>query len=696
MYKSIKYLIGFFILFQNFAAKTQSLNIDSMISKIQVPENMSNIARYNEIAWTFRSLNPDSSLHYSKKAIELSKKYEDYVGLSRSYSYAGIAMRNKEHLVDALDYYKLGLENAIKHKLPEQAGFAHVNMANWYIYDMNYIECSKHLNIALQIAEKRNDQTMIAYCKLNMGRALLMINNYNKALSLFLESLKIRKKFSDLHAQAACYKNIADVYSKKSNFETADQYYDSALFFIDKNQDKDLLSEIYYGRSQVQLARKNYDKALAYADSALKATKSTGNLFLISQAKSLFPEIYAKKGNFEKAFLTSKETEKIKAELFKKKVEGKISGVQYMADKETAKAEIEKEKFRIKNLELERQKRNLYLLGMFIVLILILILTIVLSKSNIQRKKANDLLRHKNHEILQKNEELKLQKEEIEHQKALVEQSRDLITAKKNEIEVQRDTIIIQQEQMKESIEYARKIQRAMLTPSLYINSVLPENFILFLPRDIVSGDFYWFKKTGNKVIAAVSDCTGHGVPGAFVSMLGMSFLNELASKNKITSAKDILEDLRNGIKKSLRQTLKDDDSQDDGMDLALCIIDTDSLECQFAGANNSMFLIRDNQLTVHKATLNPIGIYFREIPFTETKIQLQKNDVIYLFTDGYTDQFGGVEGRRFMMPRFRELLLEIHGFHMSKQKDELEKRLLEWQGENRRIDDILIAGIRI
>ncbi len=706
--KIIIFITGILLSMQIFAQTDNK--IDSLKSLIQIPDNMSNIARYNELAWALRSLDPAESLTYSKKAIKLSKRYKDYVGLSRSYSYAGVAKRNEGYFVDALGYYKLGLETALKHKLGEQAGYAHINFGNWYVYTEDFEKAFNHLNIALNIARKIKNEKMIAYCVLNLGRAQLMIKNPAKALPFFKQALKIRTKLNDIEGKASCYKNIGDAYILKSKFKTAKQYLDSSLMVVNKDLDKDLLSEIYNKLAVVHSSFGKYNKAVAYADSSLIAAKITGNISIISLAYQTFSEIYKKKRNYGKSFEYLDLVRKYEKQLYEESMKGKVSNVKYEAEKKRTKIEFEKKKLQIKNQKLENRKKNTFLIGMVIIIMLILIIMTVLTKLNIDKKKANRKLefqqveiQEKNIELIAQNEEINAQKEEIQTQKELVEDQRDLISGKKDKIEAQkllveqqRDKITIQQELMKDSIRYARRIQRAMLTPKQYTDKLLPQNFILYLPRDIVSGDFYWYKQIDNKIIAIAGDCTGHGVPGAFVSMLLMSFLNDIINKQKIIKPDQVLEELRANIKKSLRQSLEANDSQDDGADMALCIIDKDTLEMEFAGANNPVFIIRNSELIIHKGTINPVGIYFREIPFKSVQIQLEKDDIIYMFSDGYTDQFGGKDNRRFMTARFKKLLLEIHKLPMKEQKDILEKALMEWQGNFKRVDDILITGIKI
>ncbi len=244
-----------------------------------------------------------------------------------------------------------------------------------------------------------------------------------------------------------------------------------------------------------------------------------------------------------------------------------------------------------------------------------------------------------------------------------------------------------------DSITYASRIQSAVL-PNL--NVLEPyENFILYLPRHIVSGDFYWIKKKNEKIIIVAADCTGHGVPGAFVSMLGISILNEIFAKFENQTSAEILEDLRTNVKKSLNQN-NQNTSTKDGMDLALCIIDTQTGIIQFSGANNPLLLARNQEIITYKPVKNPIGIYPKEKPFVSENITSQKNDVIYIFSDGYIDQFGGEKGDKYKMQRFKDFLISISSKPMEEQKVLLENEFKKWKNNREQIDDVLIMGIKL
>jgi len=263
------------------------------------------------------------------------------------------------------------------------------------------------------------------------------------------------------------------------------------------------------------------------------------------------------------------------------------------------------------------------------------------------------------------------------------------------EIEKQRDQISLQKKEITDSIEYAEKIQTAVLPKKEFIDKLLSEYFILFKPRNIVSGDFYWLNRIGDRIILVAADCTGHGVPGAFMSMLGISILNEIASQKQTIDAGRILDTLRDHLTRTLRQTGKEEDAKD-GMDLALCIIDQLNHSMQFAGAYNPLVLIHNNEILIYKADKMPVGFHFGKMtPFTTQKIEIEKGDCIYLFSDGYADQFGGSEGKKFKSLCLRELLLEISPLPMSEQKIRLNETIENWKGINEQVDDILLIGIR-
>jgi len=288
---------------------------------------------------------------------------------------------------------------------------------------------------------------------------------------------------------------------------------------------------------------------------------------------------------------------------------------------------------------------------------------------------------------------LELEKIRLEQ---IVKERTEEVVKQKDEIEKQRDEIADKNRSITDSIEYASRIQTAVLPSHEYAREILPEHFIFFRPRDIVSGDFYWMTQKDNLLVLIAADCTGHGVPGAFMSMLGVSFLNEIVNRHDITSANAILNQLRTDVKKTLGQEGKEGEAKD-GMDLALCIVDLEKLKLQYAGAYNPFYLYRNNELIEIKADRMPIGIYINEKEtFSNHEIELQKGDVFYIFSDGFQDQFGGEDGSKFKTKNFKKLLLEIHQKPMEEQHKLLEETIDDWRGRWEQVDDIIVMGVRV
>jgi len=312
-------------------------------------------------------------------------------------------------------------------------------------------------------------------------------------------------------------------------------------------------------------------------------------------------------------------------------------------------------------------------------------------------KKEKEVLERKvderTNEITEKNEELRQQNEEITSQRDEIEAQRNLAIEQKQFIENQNTSI-------KASINYAQRIQTAMLPPEGHINELLNENFIFYKPKDIVSGDFYWVKQINHNIVIVAADCTGHGVPGAFMSMLGISFLNEIVQKREITQANQVLNELRKQIKHSLRQHGGKDTSMD-GIDMAICVLDLKTNKMQYAGAYNPLILVKYKndkpELIEIKADRRPVGFYQgRDKSFTNHVVDLEIGDTFYIFSDGYADQMGGQKGKKFMSANFKNLLLEIHEQPLYEQKEILDKTMQEWMKGEEQMDDMLVIGVRI
>jgi serine phosphatase RsbU (regulator of sigma subunit) len=256
--------------------------------------------------------------------------------------------------------------------------------------------------------------------------------------------------------------------------------------------------------------------------------------------------------------------------------------------------------------------------------------------------------------------------------------------------------IAAQKEEITSSIEYASRIQMAMLPEKSHFSSCFPDHFIIFKPRDIVSGDFYWIGENEKSIFFTVADCTGHGVPGAFMSTLGISTLNEIITNNSELHANTVLGLLRNKIKISLHQTGKEGEAAD-GMDIAFCVLDKNRKTLQYSGAYNPLFVFQDNAFKEYRADRMPIGIYYGEKDvFTNYEINVKKGDIVYIFSDGFVDQFGGPDCVKYKSAKLKKLLLDIYHKPMSEQRKLLEAEFENWKGSADQVDDITIIGIRI
>jgi serine phosphatase RsbU (regulator of sigma subunit) len=270
------------------------------------------------------------------------------------------------------------------------------------------------------------------------------------------------------------------------------------------------------------------------------------------------------------------------------------------------------------------------------------------------------------------------------------------VAERTSEVVKQKEEIEKQKTSLTDSIHYAKRIQTAILPSEVEMKETLNDHFLFYQPKDIVSGDFYWLSKKSSKVMIAAADCTGHGVPGAFMSMIGNSLLNKIVNEHYITKPSQILEELRKGVVESLNKKGSKDE-RNDGMDMSLCAIDFKKKVLEFAGAFNPLYIARKDELIVHRGDRQPVGNFGKyEQPFTNHEVPIMKGDMIYIFSDGYQDQFGGADNLKYMTGKFKKLLLKISQESTERQKELLTTELEAWRAGRAQVDDILIIGIRV
>jgi serine phosphatase RsbU (regulator of sigma subunit) len=334
----------------------------------------------------------------------------------------------------------------------------------------------------------------------------------------------------------------------------------------------------------------------------------------------------------------------------------------------------------------------------FILLLFIFILIVKVRERTLRKEKEvlEQKVKERTKTIEEQNKVLTIQRDDLAKYNKEILMQKEEIESQRDEIEKQRDHIFKQNEEITQSITYARKIQSAVMPSNEVVGKLLSDYFILFRPRDIVSGDFYWMTERNNRVVVVAGDCTGHGVPGAFMSMMGVSFLNEIVNVDGQTQPDIILNSLREKIISTLYQMGKDGETRD-GMDMSIIVFLRNTRTLMFAGAYNPLYLIRKGELIEHKADKMPVGVHPKEkVPFTLHNIKLEAGDNLYIFSDGYVSQFGGPDGRKFMAKPFKELLVKIYGKSIQDQKTILEDTMDKWQNAYDQVDDILVIGIAV
>jgi serine phosphatase RsbU (regulator of sigma subunit) len=507
-------------------------------------------------------------------------------------------------------------------------------------------------------------------------------------LEFYMQSLRLFEIKRDSVSMTQSYINVGLVYQRKKQFNEALKYFEDARTMARRLNNKSNMALAENSISLIMVEQGNYEQALRYSNHALEIFKELGDKNNVAICYRTIGECYLKLGNN----VLSLENFKKSIELYRE-MELKRELADLYKDLSSVYAAMGRFDLAFDNYRMYSERKDSALSEEYLKTI-----------QEMQTKYETD---QKQKEIQLLNEKSARQQAENKRQRIMIYSFvvgfmlilifSILLFRQYRQISEQRDQISHQKQEITDSIMYASRIQRAILPPKENFAKFLPEHFILFRPRDIVSGDFYWMTNIGKRVYFTAADCTGHGVPGAFMSMLGTAFLNEIVSKNEKINSNEILDQLRAHVVSSLHQTGKEGESKD-GMDMALCVIDIETKMLQFSGANNPLFIYRKGELIEFKADKMPIGIYHSKTDdFSRHDYQLEKGDTLYVFSDGYVDQFGGPDKRKFMKKNFKELLLKIQPKPMDEQYLILNEAILSWMGEDvEQIDDILVIGVRI
>jgi serine phosphatase RsbU (regulator of sigma subunit)/lipopolysaccharide biosynthesis regulator YciM len=638
--------------------------IDSLQSIIKSTQNDTiKVAALISLSEHYRQDNSNKTFVFGTQALTLAQNINaiSSIGTAHNnlgdvYWYKGDFGSSSEHYFKALKIFE-----DINDKLAIADCYRNIGWI--YYHQKNYIEALNYYTKSLTINQELNRKKNIVQNQAEIAIIYTEQNKYDEAINMYNNTLQILEKMDTKQGMAAIYGNMSTVYEKMGKLNLAIEAIEKSIPFAEKDDNKEYLSGSYNNLGGCYIELKKYNEANAALQKSMKYAKEIGYKNLMQDTYQNFTELYEKQKEFQQAFEYSQLASMLKDSIYNE-------SNNRQANEMTAKYESEKKELMINNLEKDKEHEKFFRIYLIIFCLLIAAFATVLFRGNIQKRKANLALSFAYKEIELKNKDIT------------------------------------------DSINYSKHIQDASLPSMELKRQLFPDSFILFKPKDIVSGDFYWFNNSQsgdvNKRIIACCDCTGHGVPGALMSMIGNNILNQIVNEKEITSPAQILNNLHKEVRKALKQ--EEQSGTKDGMDIALITFISET-EIEYAGAQRPLWIIKkiDNEELAIDSDLSKQLIEIKpdkfsigglqsesERKFTEHKISLNKGDCIYIFSDGIVDQFGGNEGKKFMTKNFKQLLLSINSKPMVEQAVLLKRTIEEWKGNRDQIDDILLIGIRI
>lgn len=667
-----KLLLYTFILFSQFLFNNcHSENIDSLW---RVYRNIKNhdtlrLEAFNDIAWSLLYTNPDSTYILGHIELEMARAKKLKKWETKALNTIGASYQVKGNYIKAIDFYQQCLK--IREELKDLKGVASslANIGSIYININEFDKALEYQLRSVKLAEEMDNKESMASSLNNIGIIYQNLADYQKALEYNQKSLKLYEALGDKQGVAASYANIGNTYATLGENDKAleCQLKSNAISreIGDKFGESTSLTAI--GKSYMK--QKKFALALECLNRSNQIAKESEDMISEKEVTEVLYETHKEMGNFTKAlsfyerFITLKDS--ILKEDNQKQIANKELEYQY-EKKAAADSVVNAEERKVthalilaKNAQIEQDNTQKWALygGVFLLLVF----------GGLMYNRFRITIKQKNI--------IEVQKLETEKQKEIIEEKQKEILA---------------------SISYAKRLQEAILPPHNLVKKHLPNSFFFYKPKDIVAGDFYWLEtdqKNSDVLLFAAADCTGHGVPGAMVSVVCSNALNRTVNEFGITDPGDILDKVSELVVETFE---KSESEVNDGMDISLCNFNKKTYELKWSGANNPLWIIRGNAFIEYKPNKQPIGKVDAPLPFTTQTIQLQKNDTIYIFTDGYADQFGGEKGKKFKLSSLQELFLSICNLPMDEQLKSMGDTLKNWQGDIDQVDDILIIGIKI
>ena len=573
--------------------------------------------------------------------------------MARIYDNLGMSYDYKGEYGQAIKYY-LAARDIFQHiGRIDGVGVVENNLGISYLYLQDFENSKTHFETAYKIYIEEIKDTNNAYsAKMNLGIIDYFTGDTVAALEKFREVAIAMEKIGNLRSYGSSVTNIAEMYQEMGESDSAFFYLEKAIEVDKKLNNIDGLETDYRIMGSLYRDLKDYQNARKYYFKALDINMEVGRKYTIEQTYVALYELEKEAKNFEKALEFLELQNAYKDSLMEEsntKIIGKMEA-EHEFNKELA-VQKAKDEQKLKVEEEKRRKSELvlyYTIGIILVVVLFAIL------------------------VLRSLRETKKQKE--------------LVQLAKQEIEVKNQELV-------DSITYAKRIQTAILPPDEMVKKLLPNSFVIYIPKDIVAGDFYWMQEHKGKVLFAAADCTGHGVPGAMVSVVCNSGLNRAVREFDLTDPGAILSKTRELVVEEFEKSVED---VKDGMDIALCSLEGNTL--QYAGAHNPLWIIRNgsDEIEEIKANKQPIGKFDNPLPYQTHEVQLNSGDLVYIFSDGYADQFGGDKGKKFKASNFKQLLLSIKDESLETQNEQIVKNFHEWKGSIEQLDDVCIIGVRI
>lgn len=589
------------------------------------------------------------AIEYYEKAKPISEKLNDKSNLATYYLSMGFIYNNKGDIAKALDYYDKGLK--ISEEIEDVNGVANAlqNIAGIYFSQGEIDKSIEFCKQSLKVYQSLNNRYGEAYALNSLGAYYTKKGDTASAIDYYKRSITIRIEIGDKHGLSDSYNNIGNFYHSQNNVDKALEYFYKGLK-IQEELGYHEVTKTLFNIGILEFSQGNYEKAKKIAKLCLEKAKEIGFPREIKNGAKLLSDIHEVQNNgmpaleMYKLYISMRDS--ILNEESQKATLNQLAQFKYEKKKAVDDAENEK-LFAVANEEKEKQQviTTASIVGLFLV---ILFLLFVFNRLRITRK----------------------QKAVIENQKEIVEEAH---------------------QEIKDSITYAKRIQSAILPPNSLVKENLKESFILYKPKDVVAGDFYWMEHKDDKVLFAAADCTGHGVPGAMVSVVCNNALNRSVREHGLTDPGEILTKTRDIV---IQEFEKSEEDVKDGMDIALCSLEGNKL--QYAGAHNPLWIIRKGELIETKANKQPIGQFDNPEPYTTHSFDLEPGDSIYIFSDGYVDQFGGEKGKKYKAKAFRELLLSIQDKSMEEQKIIIDDVFEAWKGTLEQIDDVCVIGVSV